>query len=389
MPVEVGLEVVFNDEFDLIRGRRVGLLAHPASIDSRLVHAVDRLQEVPEVALTALFGPQHGVRGETQANMIEWQGYRDPGTGLPVHSLYGSTRKPSDEMLEGIDLLLVDLQDVGSRYYTYIYTMAMAMEACAEQGKEVVVLDRPNPIDGIDVQGPVLDPAFASFVGLYPIPVRHGMTIAELARLFNEEFAIGCSLSVVRMRNWRREMYFDETGLPWVLPSPNMPRLETALLYPGMCLLEGTNLSEGRGTTMPFELTGAPWIRPDDLAKELNRLDLPGVRFRPAWFQPTFDKWEGHRIGGVQIHLADRREHSPFRTGLEIVRLCLERGGRSFAWKQPPYEYEHRLLPFDILCGSDAIRQALENGSSLDALEQSWTSDLETFEAIRRRHLLY
>lgn len=389
MPVEVGLEVVFNDEFDLIRGRRVGLLAHPASIDSRLVHAVDRLQEVPEVALTALFGPQHGVRGETQANMIEWQGYRDPGTGLPVHSLYGSTRKPSDEMLEEIDLLLVDLQDVGSRYYTYIYTMALAMEACAEQGKEVVVLDRPNPIDGIDVEGPVLDPDFASFVGLYPIPVRHGMTIAELAQLFNVEFAIGCSLSVVRMRNWRREMYFDETELPWVLPSPNIPRLETALVYPGMCLLEGTNLSEGRGTTMPFELSGAPWIRPDDLAKELNRLDLPGVRFRPAWFQPTFDKWAGHRIGGVQIHLMDRREHRPFRTGLEIVRICFERGGRSFAWKQPPYEYEHRLLPFDILCGSDAVRQALENGSSLDVLEQSWTSDLETFEATRRRHLLY
>lgn len=389
MSVEVGLEVFLDDQLDLVRGRRVGLLAHPASVDSRLTHAIDRLMATPDVELTALFGPQHGARGETQANMIEWRGYRDPRTGLRVHSLYGKTRKPTEEMLRNIDLLLIDLQDVGARYYTFIYTMALAMEACGQQGKEVVVLDRPNPVNGMDVEGPVLDPAFASFVGLYPMPVRHGMTIAELALLFNAEFGLSCKLSVVKMRRWRRRMYFDETGLTWVPPSPNMPRLDTALVYPGMCLLEGTNISEGRGTTIPFELNGAPWIEPDELAEDLTRLDLPGVRFRPAWFQPTFDKWAGHRIAGVQLHLTDRNVFRPFRTGLELIRAYRDRGGRHFTWKQPPYEYEFRLLPFDILCGSDTIRRALENGLDLDFIEQSWSEDLESFSLMRERHLLY
>ena len=389
MSVEVGLEVLLDTELDLVRGRRVGLLAHPASVDSRLVHAVDRLMATRDVELTALFGPQHGARGETQANMIEWAGYRDPATGLPVHSLYGNTRKPTEAMLQDIDVLLIDLQDVGARYYTFIYTMALAMEACAEYGKEVVVLDRPNPINGADLEGPLLDASFASFVGLYPIPVRHGMTIAELARLFNAEFGLGCSLNVVKMHGWQREMYFDQTGLLWVAPSPNMPRLETALVYPGLCLLEGTNVSEGRGTTTPFELSGAPWIDPDELVKSFARLDLPGTRFRPAWFQPTFDKWTGHRIGGAQLHVVDRHTFKPFRTGLEIVRAYRDRGGRHFLWKQPPYEYEFQLLPFDILCGSDRIRHILEDGGDLGALEETWSADLQVFRATRERYLLY
>jgi uncharacterized protein YbbC (DUF1343 family) len=387
--VRIGLEVLLDERRSLICGRRVGLLAHPASVDSRLNHAVDRLLAEADVNLVALFGPQHGTRGETQANMIEWEGYRDSTTGLPVHSLYGKTRKPTAEMLQDIDVLVVDLQDVGARYYTFIYTMALAMEACAEQGTEVIVLDRPNPINGLDLEGPLLDPAFASFVGRYPLPVRHGLTIGELALLFSGEFGLSCPLQVVPMRGWQREMFFDQTGLTWVPPSPNMPRLETALVYPGLCLLEGTNVSEGRGTTLPFELSGAPWVDPGELARELSRVGLPGVRFRPAWFQPTFDKWAGHRIGGIQLHLNDRRRFRPFRCGLELVRAYREFGAQSFVWKPPPYEYEFQLLPFDILCGSDRIRGALESGEDLETLERSWDSELGSYRSMRNRYLLY
>ena len=389
MPVQIGLDVLLTDALDLVRGRRVGLLAHPASVDARMIHAVELLRERPDVRLTALFGPQHGVRGETQANMIEWRSFRDPRTGLPVYSLYGDTRKPTEAMLQEIDLLVIDLQDVGSRYYTYIYTMALAMEACREQGKQVLVLDRPNPLNGLDLEGPLLDPAFKSFVGLFPLPVRHAMTIAELARLFNTEFGIRCDLEVVPMRGWRREMFFDQTGLAWVPPSPNMPRPETALVYPGLCLLEGTNVSEGRGTTLPFELSGAPWVDPDELAAGLTNLLSPGAHFRPVRFVPTFDKWTGHPIGGVQIHVGDRRAFRPFRTGLELMRAYRSQGGRLFAWKSPPYEYEFELLPIDILCGTDTVRRTLETGGDLEPLERRWEVELDRFRRLRERSLLY
>jgi uncharacterized protein YbbC (DUF1343 family) len=390
MKTKVGLEVLLEKSLDLLKGKRVGLLVHQPSVTSSLEHSVILLHKNPEVQLTTVFGPQHGIWGETQDNMIEWSSYKDQKTGLPFHSLYGETRKPTPEMLRNVDTVVIDLQDVGSRYYTYIYTMALTMEACAETGKEVIVLDRPNPINGSDIEGPVLDPAFKSFVGLYPLPVRHGMTCGELALYFNRECGISCELTVVSMENWKREMYFDDTGFPWVIPSPNMPTLPTALVYPGMCLFEATNVSEARGTTMPFELTGAPWIGdPHLFADKMAGFNLPGVTFRPLFFTPTFHKWKDELIGGVQTHVTDRKVFKPFLTGLALVAAYRETGGDRFQWKEPPYEYEYDLLPFDILAGSDQSRLQVENSVSLSEIENSWTSALEEFREIRQRYLLY
>jgi uncharacterized protein YbbC (DUF1343 family) len=389
MIVTSGLDVLLNGRLDLLDGKRVGVLAHPASINFNRRHIVDLLLERPEVNLTALFGPQHGARGETQDNMIEWQDYHDSRTGIPVFSLYGATRKPTREMLEPVDVLVIDLQDVGARYYTFIYTMALAMKSCAELGKPVIVLDRPNPINGISIEGPVLDPRFSSFVGMYPIPVRHGMTPGELAQLFNQEFEIGADLTVVPMKGWSREQHFNETELPWVMPSPNMPTAETALVYPGLCLLEGTNVSEGRGTTAPFEFSGAPWVDSDDLAARLSASGLPGVFFRPLHFQPTFHKWAGHLIGGIQIHVVDRRAFKPFLTGILLVQAYRGTGAELFQWKRPPYEYEYELLPFDILCGTDQVRKTMESGESLTELAESWKAAVERFSRLRTPFLLY
>lgn len=387
--VETGLDRLLGDRLDLLRRKRVGLLAHPASVDRRLRHAAPLLWDHPDANLRAVFGPQHGARGDTQDNMIEWEDYRDAKTGLPVFSLYGTTRKPTPEMLAEIDVLIVDLQDVGARYYTFIYTLALAMEACRESGREVVVLDRPNPIGGTAIEGPVLDPAFASFVGMYPLPIRHGMTIGELARYFNREMGIGCDLTVVEMRGWSRDDYYDRTGLHWVPPSPNIPRLETALVYPGMCLLEGTNLSEGRGTTLPFEMSGAPWVDPDALVDLLKEADLPGALFRPLHFQPTFHKWDGVLLGGVHIHVEDRKTFRPFLTGVALVDAYRRLGGEEFGWKPPPYEYEEKLLPFDILCGIDRIRTDIERGRSLRDMEADWAESLPLFSRKRDEYLLY
>ena len=389
MTVILGLDVFLNERLDLLDGKRVGVLAHPASINSSRRHIADLLLERPEVNLTALFGPQHGARGETQDNMIEWQDYHDPRTGIPVFSLYGATRKPTPEMLGLVDVLVIDLQDVGARYYTFIYTMALAMTSCAELGKPVIVLDRPNPINGVSIEGPVLDPRFSSFVGMYPIPVRHGMTPGELAQLFNQEFEIGADLTVVPMRGWDREHYFRDTGVPWVMPSPNMPTAETALVYPGLCLLEGTNVSEGRGTTAPFEFSGAPWVDSDDLAARLSDGGLPGAFFRPLHFQPTFHKWAGHLVGGIQIHVVDRKAFRPFLTGMLVVQAYREFGAELFQWKRPPYEYEYKLLPFDILCGTDQVRKAIESGGALTELAEGWTAEVERFSRRRAPFLLY
>lgn len=390
MKTEVGLEVLLSEQIELLRGRRVGLVAHQPSVSSSLEHAVTLFHRHPEVQLTTVFGPQHGIWGETQDNMIEWESYRDPRTGLPFYSLYGKTRKPSPEMLENIDVAVIDLQDVGARYYTYIYTMALTMEACAALGKEVIVLDRPNPINGVDIEGPVLDPAFRSFVGLYPIPVRHGMTCGELALYFNRESGINCDLKVVPMKNWNREYCFEETGFPWVIPSPNMPSAATARVYPGMCLFEATNVSEARGTTLPFEITGAPWISdPHDFAGKLNRLSLPGVTFRPLFFIPTFHKWKDRLIGGVQAHVTDRRLFKPFLTGLALVSAYRDAGEREFKWNPPPYEYEYNLLPFDILAGTDRIRIQIEKNIEPGEIEDSWQPELETFKKTREGYLIY
>jgi uncharacterized protein YbbC (DUF1343 family) len=387
--VRSGLDVLLADRLDLLEAGRVGVIANPSSVDSRLTHMVDLLFAHTKVNLTAIFGPQHGARGETQDNMIEWQDYRDPLTRLPVFSLYGPTRVPTESMLSEVDLLVFDVQDVGARYYTFIYTMALAMEACGRLGKRFIVLDRPNPVNGRDVEGPILDPEFTSFVGLYPLPVRHGMTVGELALYFNSEFQLGCDLEVVKMEGWQRRMYFEETGLPWVLPSPNIPTPDTAMVYPGLCLLEGTNVSEGRGTTRPFELSGAPWIEPSRMAKILSEMQLPGAIFRPVHFIPTFHKWNGQIIGGVQIHVTSRDSFRPFLTGLSLVKLYRDLGGSRFAWNEPPYEYEFEKLPFDILCGTDRIRKRLEAGAPVPEIAHSWQDELKDFRPRREKYLLY
>jgi uncharacterized protein YbbC (DUF1343 family) len=335
------------------RGARIGALLHPASVSSTLEHASRILERYNNdlFRLAAFFGPQHGFLGQTQDNMVEWKTYEHPRWHIPIYSLYAEHREPTTEMLEDIDVLLVDLQDIGARYYTFIWTMYLCMRACEQSGVAVAVLDRPNPLSGIATEGPVLDPDYKSFVGMHPIRVRHGRTIGELARQFRDEAFPKCRLLILPMKNWRRSMWLDQTGLPWVMPSPNMPTLDTATVYPGMCLLEGTNISEGRGTTRPFEIFGAPFIDAERLCNELNNLKLPGVFFRENYFQPTFHKFAGELCGGAQLHVTDRDNFQPFCVGVEIIKRIRKMYHEQFQWKQPPYEYEWKQLPIEVLIG--------------------------------------
>jgi uncharacterized protein YbbC (DUF1343 family) len=358
-------------------------------VDHELNHSADVLRELKGVKLTTLFGPQHGIRGDVQDNMIETPHTTDAETGLPVYSLYSETREPTEEMLGDVDVIVCDLQDVGCRIYTFVYTIANCMRAARKFGKRVVVCDRPNPIGGMAVEGNLLEPEFASFVGQFPLPTRHGMTAGELSRMFNEHWGIGCDLEVVRMEGWSRDLWFDETSLPWVLPSPNMPTLDSATVFPGTVHLEGTQMSEGRGTTRPFELLGAPYIEPGVFARQLEALRLPGVKFRPTNFLPTFQKHSGVTCGGVQIHVLDRQEFKPVKTGVAVVKVGSELYGEDFRWKQPPYEYVFDKNPFDVIAGSDSLRKAIERGDSLDEIEASWKDGLATFDEIRREFLLY
>ena len=390
--ITLGLESLLAERTELVRGARVGLICNPATVDGSFRHAADLFHAHPEVNLTALFGPQHGIRGETQDNMIEWEGFRDPRTGVMAWSLYGRTRKPTPEMLEDLDVLVFDVQDVGTRVYTFIYTMALAMEAAREAGKRVVVLDRPNPIGGEGIEGNLLEPGHESFVGMYPIPMRHGMTAGELARMFNEEFGIGCELAVVPMAGYRRDLYFDETDAPWVLPSPNMPTVETAVVYPGTVFVEGTKVSEGRGTTRPFEINGAPYADSHELAGALNGLELPGVHFRPHSFLPTFQKHAGVICHGVQIHVLDRGRFRPVITGIALIKTMRDLYPESpagFAWQEPPYEYVFDRLPFDVIAGSAMPRQQIEGGASVEEIAASWRAGERDFRERRANYLLY
>lgn len=388
--MKTGLDLFSKKWPRLLRGARVGLLVHPASADRVLRHAAEHFSGFRGARLSALFGPQHGIRGETQDNMIEWKGFRDAGTGLPVYSLYGNTRKPLPRMLRKIDVFVIDLQDVGSRYYTFIWTMDLCMEACAGQGKSVVILDRPNPLGGKATEGPVLDMNFSSFVGRRALPVRHGMTIGEMGMYLRNEFYPSLSLHVIPMQGWKRRMWFNETGLPWVMPSPNMPSPDTAVVYPGMCLLEGTNLSEGRGTTRPFEIFGAPFIDPDVLVKKLRAFRLPGVYFRPMYFLPAFQKHAGMLCGGLQLHIIDRNKFRPFKTGVAILKSARELYPGRFRWKLPPYEYEQKKMPIDILAGTDRLRKDIEDGRPLACMEGWWKEECRRFDRlVRKRYLMY
>jgi uncharacterized protein YbbC (DUF1343 family) len=398
--IETGLDVLCTERLDLLKGRRVGVLCHPASVDGKLVHVVDRLVAAG-VRPTRLFGPEHGVRGEAQ-DMIGVEHGRDARTGIPVTSLYGETFEslaPQAAELADVDVLVVDLQDVGSRYYTYVWTMALAMQAAARAGVAVVVLDRPNPLGGEadGIEGGTVEPACESFVGLGAVPVRHGLTAGELARLVRAGMPWGaprfakpldCDLTVIAMRGWRRAMSFDATGLPWVLPSPNMPTLDTAFVYPGQCLVEGTNLSEGRGTTRPFEIVGAPFLDGYRLAERLAALELPGVRFRPLSFRPMFHKFANRSCGGVQLHVTDRREFRPYRAGLALLAAARAEAPADFRWRTEPYEFVADPPAIDLLTGSSAARRAIEEGVSLEELAAGFVSFERAFGERRAPHLL-
>jgi uncharacterized protein YbbC (DUF1343 family) len=387
--VALGIDRLLDIERRLLAGRRVGVVCNPASVDGLFRHTADRLVGDPDVKVTALFGPQHGFRSDLQDNMIETPHAQDARRHVPVYSLYSDTREPMADMLRDLDVLVVDLQDVGTRVYTYVYTMANCMRAAARHGVHVVVCDRPNPVGGDEIEGSRLDPAFASFVGQFPIPLRHGMTIGELARLFNDEFDIHCSLDVVPLAGWRRSMYYDETGVPWVMPSPNIPTLDSAIVYPGAVLFEGTKLSEGRGTTRPFELIGAPWIDGERLADAMNARTLPGVHFRPVFFEPTFQKHAKQTCGGCQVHVLDRQRFRPVRTAVELIAEFRRQAPDRFAWREPPYEYEHEKQPIDILFGSGSLRQAIDSGQDVGALVAGWKTEEESFRQLRQKYLLY
>jgi len=373
-----------------LNGARVGVVCNHASVGHGLVHIVDQLVASDGVDLAAVFGPQHGFRSDVQDNMVETPHANDPAKRVPIYSLYSDTREPTAEMLRGLDALVIDLQDIGARIYTYIYPMANCLRAAGRHGLPVLVCDRPNPINGIDVEGALLRKGFESFVGLFPIPMRHGMTIAELARLFNEEFGLGAQLEVVRMDGWERTMFHDETDLPWVMPSPNMPTLETAVVYPGTVLFEGTTLSEGRGTTRPFELVGAPGVEAERFARDLNAQGLPGVYFRPAVFEPTFQKHAKQTCAGCQLHVTDRRAFKPVLTGVALIDAFRRALPDEFAlWRQPPYEYEHEKRPIDILAGSDDLRKQIESGTPVTRISESWQGDERAFRKVRAGYLLY
>jgi uncharacterized protein YbbC (DUF1343 family) len=408
--VQPGIEVFLDKYLDLVQGKRVGLVTNPTGVNSRLESSADLFYKHNNIDLIALYGPEHGVRGNAQAGeYVPYymdKRYDIPEYSIPVFSLYGQSMKPEagmfkniDEymrsfdtedvgkvpeqsMVESIDVLVFDIQDVGTRIYTYIATMAYCMEACAENDIEFIVLDRPNPINGINMEGPLLEfPEFSSFVGLYPVPVRHGMTVGELANYFNAQFLKKkADLTVIPMEGWNREMWYDETHLPWVIPSPNMPTLRTATVYPGQVFLEGTNISEGRGTTKPFELFGAPWIDSLRLVEKLNSLNLPGVKFREAWFTPTFSKFKGELCGGAQIHVTDRLQYSSFDTSLFIVQTIME---------LYPKNFEFHETYFDKIMGTSRIREALEKGAKVEDIIQSYDEGLNNFSKVRKSYLMY
>lgn len=388
--VNPGIDVFLDGAGDSTRLRdaRLGLIAHPASVTSGLAFSADAIRAAG-FDLCALFGPQHGARGEKQDNMIESDHYTDSVTGLPVHSLYGEVRKPTPAMLDGLDAVLFDLQDVGVRVYTFMWTMALAMEACAEAGVPFVVLDRPNPIGGTRREGPVLREEYRSFVGLHPVPLRHGLTCGEMARWLNEERGIGCDLTVIPCEGWQRDMTWADTGLPWVMPSPNLPTPDSCVVYPGMVLLEGTNLSEGRGTTRPFELFGAPWLDATALVARLAHARLPGVVFRPCHFEPTFQKHAGSLCGGAQLHVTDPGAFEPVRTAVEIVVAARALAPHDFAWGQPPYEYEETLAPIDILWGGASLREGVDARATAEEILAGAAAELDAFGASVEPYLLY
>lgn len=387
--MKTGLEVLLSD-ISKIKKERLGIITNPTGIDSNFNHIVELLLKAG-CNINALFSPEHGLWGTLQ-DQIGVKEFQDIKTGITCYSLYGNSFEslsPTYEMLKDIDTLIFDIQDIGIRYYTYIYTMALSMIQAKKYDKKFIVLDRPNPISGKIVEGNILKEKFKSFVGLYPLPVRHGMTVGELAFLFNKEFNIGCTLEVIKMEGWKREEWFDNTNLPWVLPSPNMPTLDTALVYGGSCLIEGTNLSEGRGTTKPFEIIGAPFINPWKLTEKLEEENLLGVKFRPLYFRPTFHKWKNQDCGGVQIHVTNRSSFKSYITGIAIIKAVFHLYPENFEWRKEVYEFSKDILAIDMLTGDDNIKKMIEDNLSIWKIEKTWQIELKKFMKIREKYLLY
>jgi len=387
--VTLGIEQLCATRPDFLKGKRLALLCNQASTDRHFTHSRDLVHAAFPGQLTCLFSPQHGFFAEKQDNMIESDHATDPVSGVPLFSLYGEVRRPTAAMYEHFDVLLVDIVDVGTRVYTFLYTLAYCMEEAARFGKQVVVLDRPNPIGGTQIEGNLLRDDCRSFVGLYPIPMRHGLTFGELALMLNGEFGIGCELRVIKAEGWQRRMLYQDTGLPWVFPSPNMPTPITALVYPGQVLWEGTNISEGRGTTLPFELCGAPFVDTGAVLDFLAAIPLPGCVLRPLVFEPTSNKWAGTPCRGFHLHVTDHAAFLPYRTSLAILQAMMRLYPNEFALKPPPYEYEYEKVPLDLIMGDNTLRPNLATGEDLLALEAGWQRELQVFAAMRERYFLY
>ena len=381
--VKPGVDVLLRDPSKYLGSRSVGLITNPTGVTGDLTPTIDSFYGHPDIRLKAIFGPEHGARGDAQ-DALSIGHYVDGATGLPVHSLYGEVLKPTAEMLEGVEALIFDIQDVGARFYTYASTLTYTLESASEHGVPFVVLDRPNPINGVNVEGNILEPGFASFVGLHPIPIRHGLTMGELALLINE--GVGAELEVVRMEGWSRGKWFDETGLPWVQPSPNIPTPDTATVYPGTCLFEGVNVSEGRGTNRPFEYIGAPWIDGRRWAGALNGLGLGGVVFRACHFTPYFSKYAGERCGGVQVHVTDRKSFRPVEAALHMLAVAIDLWPEDFEWLPPGFDERRH---FDLLAGTDGTRESLNRGMPVEEIVEGWSDGLRAFEERREDYLLY
>jgi uncharacterized protein YbbC (DUF1343 family) len=387
--IATGLDQFEEEQLKRCKGQNLGLLSNQASVDHTLTNAKDVISALLPGDLKVLFGPQHGFRGEDQDNMVETEDYLDPQLHIPVVSLYGNKMDRLSDILDTIDLLIIDLQDVGTRVYTFISTLLSCLKKAGAKGKEVLVLDRPNPLGGIIVEGNLLRPEFQSLVGPFALPMRHGMTIGELAYLFNDAMKIDCDITVLPLKGWYRRMLWNDTGLRWIMPSPNMPLFETALVYPGQVIWEGTNISEGRGTCRPFEIFGAPFINPSIIKKELALKDIEGCYLQEYYFRPTFNKWKSKLCGGFMIHIIDPKMYRPYRTSLALLRITLEIYRDKFIWKQPPYEYEFTKLPIDLIFGDSSMRLALETGKKFEQLLKSCSKELEGFLESRKPYLLY
>lgn len=396
MTVRTGLEMLVSQSASLLRGKTIGVICNQASVGPDFTHIVDLLAAQPMVRIGAIFGPEHGVRGAAQ-DMIgvaegSEGGPRDARTGAALYSLYGddvASLSPTADMLEGLDALVFDLQDVGARYYTFYATMVMAMKVAAEAGVAFYVLDRPNPLGGVAIEGGAQEPGFLSFVGPFPLPVRHGLTMAELALWANDKLGIGCDLTIVAMEGWTRDQLWSQTGLPWIAPSPNMPTVDTAIVYPGMCLVEGTLLSEGRGTTRPFEQSGAPYLDADALARALNSMQLPGVHFRGCWFRPTFHKFANQDCGGVFLHVTDPRTFLPYKSGLAFLMAAQDLARDQFRWRTERYEFVDDIPAIDLLTGTNKVREAFDRGQPIGELFQQWAEEEAEFREARREYLIY